>query len=376
MFLLVFFISVLATLVTVIYLYFQYLSTYWERRGFKTLKPIFPFGHVRDTILLQKSIGETMQDIYNKATNEPYIGIFVTIRPLLVVRDPDLIQRILIKDFEHFVDRGFHVDEENDPISANLLNLSGQQWKKLRGMLTPTFTTGKLKSMLPTMVDCGTRLERFLANESELGHTIEAREIAARYATDIIASVAFGIEINSIDEPDNDFRRNGRNVLAPTLANGIRLLVNFLYPSLAKYVKIRTIAKDIEDFMSSVVKQNLEYREKKDVRRKDFFQLLVQLRNTGEVQLDDQWDTVIKIDESQKQLTLNEVTANAFLFYVAGFETSSTTLSFTLYELAKNPDVQEKLYEEIDRVLKKYDGKITYECVSEMTYLECCIDGE
>jgi len=141
-----------------------------------------------------------------------------------------------------------------------------------------------------------------------------------------------------------------------------------------KLFHIRAVDKDVEQFMTSVVKQNLIYREKNNIVRKDFFQLLVQLRNTGNVQLDDQWETVITNDEKGKQLTLNEVTAQAFVFYAAGFETSSTTLSFCLYELSKNQEIQRKVQKEIDEILAKHDGKITYDSVSEMKYLESCID--
>lgn len=75
-------------------------------------------------------------------------------------------------------------------------------------------------------------------------------------------------------------------------------------------------------------------------------------------------------------MSVEEIAAQAFLFFAAGFETSSSTLSFCLYELAKNPEVQKKVHEDIDRVLKKHNGEITYESVSEMNYLECCIDGK
>lgn len=59
-----------------------------------------------------------------------------------------------------------------------------------------------------------------------------------------------------------------------------------------------------------------------------------------------------------------------------GFETSSTTLSFCLYELAKNLEIQRRVHDEIDRVLHAFDEKITYESISEMKYLENCIEGE
>lgn len=141
------------------------------------------------------------------------------------------------------------------------------------------------------------------------------------------------------------------------------------------YLKIKSVDNDVEEFFLSIVKQNMEHREKNNITRKDFFQLLVQLRNTGDIQVDGLWDTKITNDENQKKLSINECAAQSFVFFLAGFETSSTTMSFALYELSKNPECQRKVQLEIDDILKKHNGQITFESVLEMKYLDYCIDG-
>jgi cytochrome P450 family 6 len=73
---------------------------------------------------------------------------------------------------------------------------------------------------------------------------------------------------------------------------------------------------------------------------------------------------------------MNSLAAQAFVFFVAGFETSSTTMTFCLYELSLHQDIQERLREEIDVVLKKHDGKITYEAIQEMEYLDKVVSGK
>lgn len=122
------------------------------------------------------------------------------------------------------------------------------------------------------------------------------------------ASVGFGIDIDSFAEPNNDFRQFGRSVFGSSCFK--RILTRFLIataPGLIRTFKIKVLNEEEENFLTSVVKQNLEYREKNNVVRKDFFQLLIQLRNTGTVHLDDEWNTEIKGDENQKQMTLDEI---------------------------------------------------------------------
>ena len=73
---------------------------------------------------------------------------------------------------------------------------------------------------------------------------------------------------------------------------------------------------------------------------------------------------------------MNSLAAQAFVFFVGGFETSSTTMTFCLYELSLHQDIQDRLREEIDVVLQKHDGKLTYEGIQEMEYLDKVVSGK
>ena len=72
---------------------------------------------------------------------------------------------------------------------------------------------------------------------------------------------------------------------------------------------------------------------------------------------------------------MNSLAAQAFVFFLGGFETSSTTMTFCLYELSLHQDIQDRLREEIDDVLQKHDGKLTYEGIQEMEYLDKVVSG-
>jgi len=73
---------------------------------------------------------------------------------------------------------------------------------------------------------------------------------------------------------------------------------------------------------------------------------------------------------------MNSLAAQCFVFFVAGYETSSTTMTFCLYELSLHQDIQDRVRKEIDVVLQKHEGKLTYEGIQEMEYLDKVVSGK
>jgi len=73
---------------------------------------------------------------------------------------------------------------------------------------------------------------------------------------------------------------------------------------------------------------------------------------------------------------MNNLAAQVFVFFFGGFETSSTTITFCLYELSLHQDIQDRLREEIDIMLQKNNGKFTYEGIQEMEYLDKVVSGK
>jgi len=115
----------------------------------------------------------------------------------------------------------------------------------------------------------------------------------------------------------------------------------------------------------------VEYREKNNIVRNDFMQLLIDLKNN--IKNGDNGDHGSSQHDG-KGLTMEEIAAQAFVFFIAGYETSSTTMTYCLFELALNQDVQDKVRQEVNAVLEKYDGKLTYDAIMEMKYMRQVID--
>lgn len=90
---------------TVIYLFLNRIYSYWDRKGFKTIPGAkFLLGHFKATLVDKLSTVDFVLKLY-RSSNEPFEGIYGITRPMLFVRDPELIRSILIKDFSNFMDR-------------------------------------------------------------------------------------------------------------------------------------------------------------------------------------------------------------------------------------------------------------------------------
>jgi cytochrome P450 family 6 len=246
----------------------------------------------------------------------------------------------------------------------------------MRIKLTPTFTSGKMKMMFQTLADCAVGLKDVMDESAKRHSAVDIKDILARFTTDVIGSVVFGLECNTLKEPDAVFRKYGRKFFEYTFSMRIKILKQLVLPRrVLRATKFKMTHSDVEKFFLKVVRDTVEYREKNNIFRKDFMHLLIQLKNRGSVTDDDKvTDDNGKIKE--KALTLNELSAQAFVFFIGGFETSSTTMTFALYEIATNPDLQEKLRNEINSVLANHDGKLTYAAMMEMSYMENVLYGK
>ena len=121
---------------------------------------------------------------------------------------------------------------------ANLFSLEGLAWKNLRTKLSPTFTSGKMKLMFPIMVDIGKELIEVLKEPASAGEVIEVKDYVARFTTDIISSCAFGIEANSLKNPESILRKMGKKLFQPTWETLIRNMLAFVIPDLAKILRV------------------------------------------------------------------------------------------------------------------------------------------
>lgn len=179
---------------------------YWTRHNIPYMVAKFPFG----TNNFDVHPGLRNAKVYReKKGTGLFCGLFNFLTPIILAIDIDFIKTILVKDFQYFSDRGTFYNIKDDPLSATLFNIEGHHWKNLRSKLTPTFTSKNMKFMFPTIVKVGHEFYNTLSEKIDASNEIEIKDLLARFTTDVIGSCAFGIDCNSLKDPDAKFRQMG-----------------------------------------------------------------------------------------------------------------------------------------------------------------------
>lgn len=191
-------IGLLVIVVTLTTYYLNRIFSYWERRGVPNIKPLIPYGNFKG-FGSKYFQGSMTQKLYNEMKGKAlFCGVYMYLEPIVLALDLEFIKTILIKDFSYFHDRGVYFNEKDDPLSAHLFAIEGTKWRSLRSKLSPTFTSGKMKFMYPTILAIGKEFESTLADllVEKKSLDIEVKDMLARFTTDVIGQCAFGIECN------------------------------------------------------------------------------------------------------------------------------------------------------------------------------------
>ncbi|WP_139160950.1 cytochrome P450, partial [Acinetobacter baumannii] len=85
-------------------------------------------------------------------------------------------------------------------------------------------------------------------------------------------------------------------------------------------------------------------------------------------------DTRNKNESGKKNLTVQNMANHAFSFFFGGFDTVSSQTCELLHMLVENPEVQQRLQQEIDETLESNNGQLSYDVIQEMRYLDAVIN--
>ncbi|XP_030586628.1 thromboxane-A synthase-like isoform X2 [Archocentrus centrarchus] len=333
-----------------------------------------------------------------------YFRYYLGRRPVVVIADPDMLRQVMVKDFSSFPNRmAFRFATK--PMTDCLLMLRNEQWKRVRSILTPSFSAAKLKEMAPLI---NTAIDALMKNLNVCAESREAFDIHrcfGCFTMDVIASVAFATQVDSQNNPDDPFVHHAQMFFTFSFFRPILLFFMafpFIMASLSRFIPNKRRDKMNHFFINSIQKI-IKQREEQppEQRRRDFLQLMLDARTTKECVSLEHFDTSnndVEIDDGSQQtqpsvsgqengphpqepsvrrpqkkmMTEDEIVGQAFVFLLAGYETSSNTLAFTCYLLALHSECQLKVQEEVDDFYTRYESA-DYTNVQELKYLDMVI---
>jgi len=239
--------------------------------------------------------------------------------------------------------------------------LENKEWKDVRNALTPAFTIGKIKKMTAVIMDHTDKVVAKYNKEAQHGITVEAKRVFSEVTLGIIAQSAFGIQIDHLNDKD-PFVENAIAMFGDIFeGQSPSMLLPVVLPQLFSQPILNP---EPLQFCIDVLNNVVHQRAQTDQKYNDFLEMFSQtLPNC----------TKVEAGQTVKAWTGEEldeiIRGQALEFLIDGYETTSQTMSLLVYELAKRPDIQQKLY---DQVKEKLDihGQVTHDMIIELPYME------
>ncbi|CAG2175923.1 unnamed protein product, partial [Oppiella nova] len=285
-----------------------------------------------------------------------------------------------------------------DPIfEHNIVVTRDSQWKRIRTVMSPTFTIAKLKRMTPLILDCvdtmNDNIDKIIAKSNgNLSAPVDMKIVTGAYAMESTIQLAFGRKVSALDDPNNPIIENSRKILSPSLLSLVKFSIIMFAPNVAQMLRISAFDKRVTKFFRDFTLNLIDERQRvlktgSPVKRVDFLQLMLDsMRDNNEAidGSDDYTDSKSAEkyreiqptdDMTDKSLSYDEIIAQCTMFLMAGYESTAATLSMCLYTIAKHPEVQQKLYEEIHTFHgQKKSSADSYESINALKYTEAVID--
>ncbi|CAF3836758.1 unnamed protein product [Rotaria sp. Silwood1] len=254
-----------------------------------------------------------------------------------------------------------------------LTGLKYEQWKNARSIVSPVFSTTKLKAMYGLINEISDMYNKRLLEYADKQEIFDVKILNGQYTLDNIASCLFGIETNSLQNENITLVNHLKKFFSFSAAN-LFLLVFFFSHRLARHLSEKgysMVPRDTMNYFTQLFNQILARRRQYLERRNDFIQMMIdheeEVKHEEQVEKQERQSEIVK-----KTLNDKEILGQALVFLVAGYETTSVLISFFFYVMATEPVIQEKVYNEIRQELG--DDEVTYEKLSQLQYLDMVIN--
>ncbi|CAH1395598.1 unnamed protein product [Nezara viridula] len=333
---------------------------YWKIRGVKHFKPWPIVGNMARVLKLEYHLAYYYDEIYNAFPGERMVGMYEFMTPSLVLRDTELIEQVLVKDFSTYPDHGPFLMEPKSILFESVFAMSGIRWRAIRNRLLTTFTTGKMRVIFPQIL---APCQSFVKGKPKCLNV----EIINELAVKIFMTAMFGINI--LPTGEEELMINCKRIFEPKATRILQLIFLTYFPKLSNVLNLKFMPRDLDDYFRSLMNTILDQRENIDFERNDYTKVLVEMRKQEKMNIYNMRnDKVSQTFDMTNEIALSQ----AFMFFFAGLDTVSLLILHLAFEFSKSKYCQDKARQEVRSVLKKFNG-YSWEAVREMKYLEQCI---
>lgn len=359
---------ILVVLLIVSWIYVQGKYSYFRDRKILYFKPKFPFGNVGHLRRVQDCNG-WCKDLYFKFCGRDILGgMFIGLTPTFIVVDLDVIHDILVRDSSTFPDHVKFTMKKNPQVrlEPSLYSLQGETWRHMRTKLSPVFSHSSMNGFVFDLsMDCASNMYQFILRNAPEDQPINAKDIALRYVCDAVGSCGLGIDCRGTVDENPVLLDIAHQVFNPSWM-GIQFYY-LIYYYVIDYLPLERWSKPMTAFLK-VIDEIVKYREENNLRRNDLMQVFLDIKKNGNLIDDESGECLLK--------SVHEgLHAEAFSLFWLGYHQITSILAWALFELASNQSVQWKAREEI-RMFVGLNGKLDYETVEKMTFLEEIVNGK
>lgn len=356
------------------YTYRRRAYQFFRRLGIPGPKPHLIKGN-GDKMRNHSLVAIDVMDQWKAEFGDVY-GYFVGMKPYVVVGDLDMVQQVLIRDFHKFVNRPA-MGIEIRPVINTLVGLRSHRWKEVRRVISPTFSTRKMRKINSIINRCADILVEVVGKHAETRNEIDFYGVFQGLTCQVIGECALDTKVDCQRQPQDEFLNSLRQFLKQANNPIIDLAIYFplVREILAVVCRVASpcgqFTQSIIDKVQGVINQRREDRLSgtSTPNHGDILQLLME---ASENRQEDTDDTDGRVRPTHQLLTDDEIIANAWVFLLGGFETTANALTYCAYLLATHADVQQKLYEELRDYLGESSGDLEtdYNTISQLTYLD------
>ncbi|XP_058817436.1 cytochrome P450 4C1-like [Topomyia yanbarensis] len=284
-------------------------------------------------------------------------------RRLICLSDPDLVQQALT-----------NADCQNKPymykflaVDNGLIAASYADWKLPRKLLNPAFNQKILVGFVPIFEQCSRPMIQRMSVHDR-GAEFDVYQYASRCTMEMICQSSLGSDA-AVQPRTLEFCSHLEELLALLAQRWFHPLLHndLVYSLTAMFRREHGLRKKMRSSIEPVIAEKREQMRRKknatiDCCEKEF--------NRKPMIFVDQ---LLSMERDGQELSLKEIENHIDTIIAAGNETSALQTSYTLLLLAMHPEVQQKVFNEIQEIYKSSNGKLSYESLQHQRYLELVI---